>query len=51
MFSNDGALYGDYICHDEEITFEGDYPVAQLRASDTDREECNSQNLRAIQLE
>lgn len=35
MFAKDGDLWGAYVCHEDRITFEGDYPVAQLRASDS----------------
>jgi|GraSoi_2013_40cm_1033754.scaffolds.fasta_scaffold393328_1 hypothetical protein len=35
MFAKDGILFGDYVCHEDQIAIEGDYPVAQLRASDS----------------
>ena len=35
MFAKDGDLHDAYICHEDQIVFEGDYAVAQLRASDS----------------
>lgn len=35
MFAKDGPLFDNYVCHEDQVAFEGDYPVAQLRASDS----------------